>query len=80
MSIKKEELIKQIDRALRIEEETVPQVSKNISAAARFIEKDPKKRTEIEQALHQLADESGTHAELLLDLKKKILEGKKNVY
>lgn len=80
MSIKKEELIKQIDRALRIEEEMLPQVSKNIKAAAKFIEKDPKKRSEIEAMLYKLASESDGHAKILNELKAKLLKGKKDVY
>ncbi len=80
MSITKERLLVIINRSLNTEEEAVQTVSRNIISAVDFLEKDVNVKDKIKSIMHQLGQESSTHANILHKLKDQITEEKKNVY
>lgn len=81
MSLTKEKLLTMIKRALNFEEEAVQTVSRNITSAVEFLEKDVNKQNKVKTIMKQLSQESSGHASILHQLKDLIIEEeKKNVY
>lgn len=80
MSITKERLLSIINRALNFEEDAVETVSRNISSAVEFLEKDMVIKNKVKGIMAQLGEESVGHAQILHTLKDHIIEEKKNVY
>ena len=80
MSLKKERLLAIINRALNSEEEAVQTISRNISSAIEFLEKDTKAKDKVKTIMEQLSQESTAHAKILYEIKELIAKEKKDVY
>ena len=78
--MKKNELIEFIDRALRVEEDAVAQLSKHIKAASSWSRFDAADMDKVSVILTHLHDDSAGHAKKLLELRKYVAEGDKDVY
>jgi hypothetical protein len=78
--MKREALIKLVNRALRIEEEAVPAITQHIIAATEFLEKDPAVRAKVLEVMDRLEKESMGHASILNDMLAIIDEEKRDVY
>lgn len=71
--MKKEELLKQIDRALDIEEEAVQSLSKHIQVAVDWDGFTTEENSKIKKVLVILAEESKEHKKMLENLRERIL-------
>ncbi|MEI6093449.1 MAG: hypothetical protein WCQ47_07185 [bacterium] len=80
MSLTKERLLVIINRALNFEEEAVQTVSRNISSAVEFLEKDASVKKRVKDIMDQLGEESNGHARILFQLKDIVAEEEKDVY
>jgi hypothetical protein len=70
--LSKQNLIDLINRALRIEEESVPHLASHVISAMDFLEKDDVLREKIIAVMNILKSESTEHAELLNTILKEL--------
>ena len=78
--MKRDDLIRFIGEALRIEEEAVASYAKHITATITFGGFSETDQTKIRTILKKLEDDSRDHAAILMSLKNRILEDNRDVY
>lgn len=78
--MEKGQLIRLINKAMRIEEESAPAVAQHISAAVTFIETDEKVIKRVVAIMDRLAQDSLAHAQILKGMLEMIEREEKDVY
>lgn len=74
MPWRKQKLIDVIDKSLKMEEQFVPSIGKQVISSLNFLEKDESIKKEIIRVINILMDESEVHAQILHSILKDLKE------
>ncbi|HPQ80786.1 MAG TPA: hypothetical protein PLZ86_03580 [bacterium] len=78
--MKRDELLKLLDRADRIEEGAVDSLARHIGAATRWLGCTPEESEQIRRTLVKLEQDSRLHASLLQKIRERIIGEERDVY
>ncbi len=78
--MKRDELLREIDKAKRIEEDAIASFTKHVDASMDWSGLSPKDQKTVHLILRQLAKDSTYHDSILDKIREEVLKGDKDVF